>query len=69
MEEVREEWCRTMAEVLTIKDVSKVLQVSVGRARELIGSGRIPKIPGLSPRTIRVSREALEAFIEANAGK
>lgn len=54
-----------MAEVLRVKDVSEMLQVSMGQARELIGSGRIPKIPGLNPRTIRVSREALDAFIRS----
>jgi hypothetical protein len=54
-----------MTEVLKVKDVSRVLQVSLGQARELICSGRIPKIPGLNPRTIRVSREALDAFIKA----
>jgi Helix-turn-helix domain len=53
-----------MSEVLKVKDVSRMLQVSVGQARELIGSGKIPKIPGLNPRTIRVSREALDAFIK-----
>ena len=52
-----------MPEVLKIEDVSRELQVSVRRARELIGSGRIPVIQGLKPGTIRVSREELDAFI------
>ena len=53
-----------MTEVLRVKDVSRVLQVSLGQARELICSGRIPKIAGLNSRTIRVSSEALDAFIK-----
>jgi hypothetical protein len=52
-----------MAEVLKVEDVSRELQVSVHRARELIGSGEIPVIQGLHPGTIRVSREDLDAFI------
>jgi hypothetical protein len=52
-----------MAEVLKVEDVSRELQVSVRRARELIGSGEIPVIQGLQPGTIRVSREDLDAFI------
>ena len=58
-----------MAEVLRVKDVSRVLQVSLGQARELVCSGKIPKIPGLNPRTIRVSREALEEFIKAGTAR
>jgi len=53
-----------MVEVLRVKDVSEMLQVSIGQARDLIGSGKIPKIAGLNPRTIRVSRAAVEAFIK-----
>ena len=55
--------------VLKIKDVSEVLQVSVSRARELISSGKLPKLPGLNPNTIRVSRQALDAFIKSGANK
>ena len=58
-----------MAEVLKVDDVSRELQVSVRRARELIGSGKIRMIQGLNPRTIRVSREDLDAFIRENSGK
>jgi hypothetical protein len=58
-----------MAEVLKVDDVSKELQVSVRRARELIGSGKIRMIQGLNPQTIRVSREDLDAFIRENSGK
>ena len=58
-----------MAEVLKIDDVSKELQVSVRRARELIGSGKIRMIQGLNPGTIRVSREDLDEFIKDSSGK
>ncbi len=58
-----------MAEVLKVDDVSRELQVSVRRARELIGSGKIRMIQGLNPRTIRVSREDLDEFIKDSSGK
>jgi len=58
-----------MAEVLKVDDVSKELQVSVRRARELIGSGKIRMIQGLTPGTIRVSREDLDEFIKDSSGK
>jgi len=58
-----------MAEVLKVDDVSKELQVSVRRARELIGSGKIRTIQGLNPGTIRVSREDLDEFIKDSSGK
>jgi predicted site-specific integrase-resolvase len=58
-----------MAEVLKLDDVSKELQVSVRRARELIGSGKIRVIQGLNPGTIRVSREDLDEFIKDSSGK
>ena len=58
-----------MAEVLKVDDVSKELQVSVRRARELIGSGKIRMIQGLNPGTIRVSREDLDEFIRDSDGK
>ena len=58
-----------MAEVLKVDDVSKELQVSVRRARELIGSGKIRMIQGLNPGTIRVSREDLNEFIKDSSGK
>ena len=58
-----------MAEVLKVDDVSKELQVSVRRARELIGSGKIRMIQGLNPGTIRVSREDLDEFIRDSSGK
>ncbi|MBU4555498.1 MAG: helix-turn-helix domain-containing protein [Actinobacteria bacterium] len=58
-----------MAEVLKVDDVSKELQVSVRRARELIGSGKIRMIQGLNPGTIRVSREDLDEFIKDSSGK
>ena len=58
-----------MAEVLKVDDVSRELQVSARRARELIGSGKIPMIQGLNPGTIRVSREDLDEFIRDGSGK
>jgi hypothetical protein len=57
-----------MPEVLKVEDVSKELQVSIRRARELIGSGEIPVIQGLAPGTIRVSREDLDDFIQRGSG-
>ncbi|MDA3935881.1 MAG: helix-turn-helix domain-containing protein [Actinomycetota bacterium] len=60
---------KAYATVLRIKDVSRELQVSVGRARELVSSGRLPRIPGLDRKTIRVSRQALDAFIKSGANK
>lgn len=63
------DWCYCMSEVLKLEDISKELQVSVRRARELIGSGKIPMIQGLSPRMIRVSREDLNAFTGDSSGK
>jgi hypothetical protein len=58
-----------MAELLKVEDVSRELRVSVRRARELIGSGKIRMIKGLTPGTIRVSRENLNAFIRDSAGQ
>ncbi|MCG2806833.1 MAG: helix-turn-helix domain-containing protein, partial [Coriobacteriia bacterium] len=67
--EEHERDCCCMAEVLKVDDVSKELQVSVRRARELIGSGKIRMIQGLNPGTIRVSREDLDEFIKDSSGK
>ena len=58
-----------MTKLLKVEDVSRELRVSVRRARELIGSGKIPMIQGLTPGTIRVSRENLSAFIRDSAGQ
>ena len=67
--ETERDRCCCMAEVLKVEDISKELQVSVRRARELIRSGKIRVIPGLNPKTIRVSREDLDAFISDSTGK
>ena len=58
-----------MAKLLKVDDISRELHVSARRARELVGSGKIRMITGLSPGTIRVSREDLNTFIRESTGK
>lgn len=58
--------CQTPDELLTIKEVAKVLKVSVNYANMLVQSGIIP---GLRMHGMKVRRRALEEWMAAMEGQ
>jgi excisionase family DNA binding protein len=56
-------------ELLTLPEVAVRLRVNIDHVRHLVGSGRLPAVR-VSPRVVRVRREALEALLaEQTAAK
>jgi excisionase family DNA binding protein len=63
-------WQRAHSEpplLLTVEQTAALLQIGRSHAWRMVNSGAIPSVR-LSPRCVRVPRQALEALIAAGSG-
>lgn len=64
---VKPAWCLAdLGDVLTPRDVQRILRIGRNATYELLASGKLPSIR-ITPRRLIVTKKALEAFLGLTA--